>query len=1738
MPQFDPSKPYEAAGQTPSFDPNAPFEGGASGFTSPVSKPVNKVKQPFDKWNSPAIWDTINAANKYLVQPFEKQAQKGAEVGRGMAVEPMALDQLNDDAKQRLLSDQPLQPGEYQKAEEGARAQNPKTAGVVSGIGSFAGGVAGDVRNWPFLWRAPAQIIMRRLMSAGFSGLMAKNAIDQSKELGKVLDDESVPLAQKVEMGTNIVLGTAGAAAGGRGMAEKAPPKSNRPQLALPSGEKSIHDSMRVPVATGRPEIEHFVEIERRAKPQLMLPRGAIELLPPEAKRIVLADAVKLGMREAPPTQEEAQQMEFAWVDPSQWDNGGKRKYPTLQTELKEDQLPSKTVLAGKDMPTAKTHHLGTDDIFAARLYSTLERGGSSRNEIANTLGDRLIDILRQGKSPRAHTVLLFEKLSGLQLQGTPMGQALQQIEHWFGSRALEDPAFEAAKAAGKFRSLMGQQLTFATYDAFNVNNLIQQYGTAPADFASVEEAVEAARNAQLKDVVIAKNTQDGTIKLLVKSAGRQGDIGVDPNMQRDPRPLGRMSEFFEPVEQSRLKEPAVSNMPVEQQAGYLMNARKILRQQESLKKIIHSQSFKNASAKRQASLLSKVIPEAVQSEMRSQVSDIESNFNKNEARGNLPRQFDKRFKNEFGKHVSTERPSAIKAPEAPTPLQPENLASQWWSDVAKEVRGKWRQRGAFGNPSKKLSVEGTRKAVHSYFDIVQNQSQILTLTRMAKIDPPTDLLQKIKDAHFDLYRQGVTDEEITSVEKTYPNPDALGRSKELLAQHFKRADIPKTWQEAIVDPVLKQAKQRGSVTSGFRHPSVEIGSHLEKIVNLGNLANIYRQLGKAAKVDIIAQARESLLRLYNNGVTDKQIEEFVDQPNTAPANQEQPYISRETYEKAKIAIANYAADIMGTAQGLSFKSEGGPKGFKGGSVGAASAVPVRSMMDDVANASSVWKKVAAKIYRQPGMRTLAALLNMPKGTLLQESANMVRNRSILMSLRDFEVNLAVHTWQKFMEENGATNDLSIHRLGYAIQGDLPASDLTPAGRALLKELRRFTTEQDESLYAAYGADLPLREAEQYLTQSWSFPDAPDVRERAVRVLMRDPFLRRKSVESYKTGIEELGMTPKFDNVLDLIRMRANYATRAVLNQHAANTMNAMGVVLSDVEARHYGVEDWPKAVESRALDRAAFSGTTEKGDTILSRRSVHVHPDWKLAVDTMFSSPFSNMGFAALDSLRVLSKKMMLSGSFFHHIALSEQSVAIHGLKHIDKGIKGTFILNPDAWRGAGHAIIELVTSGKKKGDPPVFTWRKDMVEDAIIHGLNLSSEDIEHATVEAARHAGAGLGPLGKLATAPVRLMGNINFVWDKALWDYYHQGQMLEAYHTILADELTRLGKGASKEEIETAKRQITEHLNNAYGSVNFERLLLTPKARQVISWIMLAPAWTYSNAAMGMRAIKGFTRPFENATGAKLARKWAVNAGISWFVTTQMLNYALTGYYNMEDKDGKRGAHFTWDNPGAPITFGNNTIGHRTHTTENVINIGAGYNPDGTQRYIRFGKAFREPFLWALEPIQTFSSKLSPPLKEALTQITGHEPGTGFTAIDPQRGNVMGQRAASAIDLLLPFFAQDIARGVEHKLGPETFPEPTSSVQFMSQPTARGMTKQRAVDAYAQAIEAGDRQGAKMVLQAASANGLLVKRTNPHQPPGIIELAAQQLRSKKRRAKGPQVQYDDEGHVIRKSAAASH
>lgn len=397
----------------------------------------------------------------------------------------------------------------------------------------------------------------------------------------------------------------------------------------------------------------------------------------------------------------------------------------------------------------------------------------------------------------------------------------------------------------------------------------------------------------------------------------------------------------------------------------------------------------------------------------------------------------------------------------------------------------------------------------------------------------------------------------------------------------------------------------------------------------------------------------------------------------------------------------------------------------------------------------------------------------------------------------------------------------------------------------------------------------------------------------------------------------------------------------------------------------------------------------------------VRVHPDIAATLKTVFEPKkeyLDILGFKPgqiLDEQTAIMKMMEFSISGFHNVALTESylgNVGVSGLKEA---------LN-----------FKKIFNSVKNNEYDVY--KKDKIaSQAIQDGLQIGTPlDIDRGTVEtvvnnignwAEKHIPA----IGKPFSLTSKITEKGIELNNKVLWDVIHNNYKLTTYELLINEEAKKGNLTDSK------RREIASWVNDSFGGLAMENLGITPSAKKMMSRWLMSPDWLIATT-------RQFMGIFGSEKGHKKLNKLAESSETWQKVKeiSQVLGiHSLTDDVTASGMRGRIARRFwirsaiisalcmnilnavcrMWDKEKYPELYPEkmsakdfSMLGNSTGAKSYVF---IGRNKDGTERYLRLGKQFREVPEMAADPIKHFGAKLAPIWQSGATAFTGHSIG-GF------------------------------------------------------------------------------------------------------------------------------------------------
>lgn len=331
-----------------------------------------------------------------------------------------------------------------------------------------------------------------------------------------------------------------------------------------------------------------------------------------------------------------------------------------------------------------------------------------------------------------------------------------------------------------------------------------------------------------------------------------------------------------------------------------------------------------------------------------------------------------------------------------------------------------------------------------------------------------------------------------------------------------------------------------------------------------------------------------------------------------------------------------------------------------------------------------------------------------------------------------------------------------------------------------------------------------------------------------------------------------------------------------------------------------------------RVIGKLADETTLGAVTPLLAHREIA--PLLKAIID----EPSSNAGLRALLTVNAFAKTSILGFSAFHFFALTSSMVATSGGRAVRY------------FRARGNLGQDLFASGSRD------------IEDLIRAGLELGPLSLKDAVAIqkvlddlAAKVSSVPL--IGGLAGG----IAKVNKLWNYALWDWYFRTGKIATAMELRYALLKQLPRGTkmTDEVMHSINKVAAERTNAAMGGLNWNRLLLNRKWQNAMRIALLAPDWTASNLLVAVPVITN------TGIRGKLARQYALRAGVATAAVSSLANLAFSG-------------HFPWENPAG---------------FKDKIQL-PWKDDKGRAKFIDLGKQFSEPLHWASAPIDTANRKM--------------------------------------------------------------------------------------------------------------------------------------------------------------------
>jgi hypothetical protein len=583
-------------------------------------------------------------------------------------------------------------------------------------------------------------------------------------------------------------------------------------------------------------------------------------------------------------------------------------------------------------------------------------------------------------------------------------------------------------------------------------------------------------------------------------------------------------------------------------------------------------------------------------------------------------------------------------------------------------------------------------------------------------------------------------------------------------------------------------------------------------------------------------------------------------------------------------------------------------------------------------------------------------------------------------------------------------------------------------------QIRNYLDDAHADLVANYGDDVGF--VKNYVPHLW---DIPKNKEAAVTkwFATRNIHLNKRRIETIEEGIKKFGLKPKYDKITDIVRAYDGVRIRTASNFKFVKDLKELeagGVKL--LQRADKAPKDWP-IIDHPAVRRAmgVRVGKGEDAKLLLSKVPVRVHPDIYPEVNAVLDTYRPGAAAKTLDTVNTFVKQSVLNLSLFHHLALTETAVAAGMGRDVLK------VWNP-------VRIIKAFKNGTYKN----VLQQSDIAKTAVKDGLNIGAiSDVEggRTLVNALKAAEKNVGNAAIATGIKATIRKPLEFN-NKFLWDYLHTTYKLNAYSKLKTDML----KAFPDKDPLIVGKEVAQFVNDTFGGQSWEIMAKSTQWKQFSRFLLLSPDWVLSTMK---QAVSPFGVGAASKAGVEIRKELGQDfwrrAIVYFGGSMNLLNHAYTKAYTGQGR-------YMWENPPGKETY-----------------LFVGYNPDGTERYLRWGKQFRELAEAISDPTSVASRKVSPLIRMTKNQLWPSEMWQR-EIVDNKFWSKAGltARAETLAKDVTPYSITQ-----QQRVGDFT---PLS----FAMPVSRGMTPYSAKKFFRMAVIDGDKELAQRTFKASLDNGV--------------------------------------------------
>ena len=402
----------------------------------------------------------------------------------------------------------------------------------------------------------------------------------------------------------------------------------------------------------------------------------------------------------------------------------------------------------------------------------------------------------------------------------------------------------------------------------------------------------------------------------------------------------------------------------------------------------------------------------------------------------------------------------------------------------------------------------------------------------------------------------------------------------------------------------------------------------------------------------------------------------------------------------------------------------------------------------------------------------------------------------------------------------------------------------------------------------------------------------------------------------------------------------------------------------------------------------------------VMGNKEMEIHERWEnLRQEKLYAPPeiadhlnkitdegFKNPKFKAALKFNAVVKSVILMTSFFHHMAF---------MRSFYLGTPGLTAFDADGKKFSKFRMIKAYKEGVR-----MIEEAAPDVEFLIQNSLTLGRlQDWEDFSLNDSKRFRKWFDKKGKTSRKIGNFLEELRQRQTSFLFKNFGAGLKIQAALIEFYHNREKYRGELSDEQIAQLSARL---INEDFGGLNFDRMGVSKKTRELLRFFLLAPDWTGSNFLTLKRfAYSVLSKKHSEEHVREIYKKFWTGVVMKGIMATMLGNLMMSMLAPIagDEEDPIKRLRHAWDEDWKRLQW----TGVDITPVYKLVQRATGGQDDGRRRYFSLIGHFKDPIRWMIDPGRSLIHKGSPISRVFLEAIEGQDwKGDGFTNFEELLG----------------------------------------------------------------------------------------------------------------------------------------